>query len=528
MPAVSPTRRLAGVSLEKFDGGLNLRDAPSELGSNETPDCMNVTLDERGGAIGRLGITKLNGSSLLPAAPAYLYYSTYADLLLAWVKNNGSGNSALYGSSDGGVTWTGRGAFTLNQDGAIVDFAGVNGPRIVVVTTVDGVYSYNTAVTIYVHSTGGANNMDEVRGNAVAVWQNKLWVCGDIRDDTTHSKARVWRCNAGDEQKWTVTTDFTDIRDVDTLPCVAIGAGTGMDVTGKPTLLVYKNASMYRINDSSTGAYTTLHARGAGAASNKAVAAVSGRICSVNSEGIWVTDGLAIPVRVSDKLQPLFTADGLNLTDPSVWSAAPYRDRVVFNVTRAGSATNNLMLEYHPEVGWTVPHQLALGPMTVYTKQTSKLISAAAASGKVFETFKGGTDDSVAIPQRYQTPWIEVDKGNEARLRYLRAFGRGTVTAQLRLDFATIGENYTLLFGTDFGFVWGVGFWDSGVWGDDPATEGPADTPLDQVCQFVSLVFSATSSASAFKPALLGDGASVEVGAWALYGLRLDHIQLGT
>jgi len=515
------------MRLVNFDGGLNLRDAPTELGNNETPECMNVTLDERGGAAARLGIVKLNGSSLLPQAPSYLYYSTYADQLLAWVKNNGTGNSALYGSSNVGVTWTSLGLFPDGATGAIIDFAGINGPRVVIVNTLDGVWSYNTSLTVPVHLTGATEKMDEVRGDAIAVWQNKLWVAGDIREDTTHSKARVWRCVAGDEQHWTVATDFTDIRDVDTLPVTAIGAGSGMDVTGKPTLLVYKAGSMYRINDSGSGTYTTLHARGAGAASNKAVAATSGRICSINSEGIWVTDGLAIPLRVSDKLQPLFTADGLNLADPSVWAAAPYRDRIVFNVTRTGSATNNLMLEYHPEVGWTVSHQLALGPMAVYSKQTSKLIAGASASGKVFETFKGGLDDGVAIAARYQTPWFELGRGNEARLRQLRAFGRGNVMAQLRQDFTTAGENYTLAFATDFGFVWGVGVWGVGVWGD-PATEGAADTALDQVCTHVSLVFSATSSTTAFRPPLLGDGTSVEIGPWALYEVGLDHIQLGT
>ena len=98
---------------------------------------------------------------------------------------------------------------------------------------------------------------------------------------------------------WTVTTAFVDIRDVDTKPTTAIGSGMGMDITGKPSLLVFKEMSTYRLNDPSTGSYTTLHSRGGGAAGPMAVASNLGRICSINREGIWVTDGLAVPVRVS-------------------------------------------------------------------------------------------------------------------------------------------------------------------------------------------------------------------------------------
>jgi hypothetical protein len=186
------------------------------------------------------------------------------------------------------------------------------------------------------------------------------------------------------------------------------------------------------------------------------------------------------------------------------------------------------MLEYHPELGWAVPHELDLGPMVPYTKQTIKLMGAqSVAGGAVYEVFKGGTDDGVSIPARYQTPWVPLADGDESRLRYLRAFGRGEIEAQLREDFGTVGEDYMLSFGQGFGFVWDVDLWNVGAWGD-PTIEGSANTPLDQVCAHVSLMLSASTSTSANKPPLLGDGTAPEIGAWAVYGLKLDYIQLGT
>lgn len=527
MPKVQPRSKTDTTRLETFDGGVNLRDAPTEVELSETPDCMNMTLDERGGAISRLGLSKLNGASLLPATADFLYYSTVADAVLAYVSTD-AGNGKLFKSTNGGVTWSlVLGTFVAGAQAAIADFTGVNGPRVVVVTTLDGVYSFAADLASNVHTAGGSANMTEVRGSAIAVWQNKCWVTGDIREDTTHSRARVWFCVAGNEQQWTVASHFVDLRDVDAYQCTAIGAGQGMDVTGKPTLVVYKERSTYRINDSTTGSFTTLHNKGSGAASQKAVASNLGRICSINQQGIWVTDGLAVPIRVSDKLEPLFSAEGLNLGVLKSWSAAPYRDRIVFSLPRASSLTNNLVLEYHPAVGWTVPHKMNLGPMAIFTKETAKLFSVSSTGGQLYETFKGGTDDGVAISARYQTPWVGVGGGDEARLRAMRVFGRGDPTVEVRTDFRSTGDAYPLVFDTGTGGLWGTGQWGTFAWGD-PGYEGVADVPLDQVCKYVSLFFSDITSSNTFRTPLLGDGNALESGAWAVYGANLDHIFLGT
>lgn len=525
MPAVAPKATLAALLFQRLDGGTNLRDAPTEVAFNETPDARNMTLDERGGAESRLGLSKLNGGSLLPAPPVALYYSSVADAIVAYVSSDG-GVGKLYKSTDGGATWTAfYTALTAGGEGAFVDFKN----RLVFVNTLDGVYSFPSDLSAPVHTVGGTGNMEEVRGSAIAVWQNKVWVTGDPREDATHSRARVWWSNAGNEQLWTVSSNFIDIRDVDTKPCTAIGAGVGMDVTGKPTLLVYKDESMYRINDSASGSYTTLHSKGAGAASNNAVAANLGRICSINRHGIWVTDGLAIPIRVSDKLDPLFADDGLSFTSASLarWTAAPYRDRVIFCVTPAGKSSNSLVIEYHPELGWSMLHDLALGPLAVYTKAAKKLLGASPTTGAIYEVFKGGTDDGVAISAYYQLPWVELSKTDEARLRYLRFYGRGSPTLQVRTDLSAVGDQYSISFDQGFGFVWDQGQWDVGSWGN-PAIEGSADTPLDQVAKTVSLVFSATTSGVGFRPGLPGSGIQPEVGAWAIYGGKLDFRVLGT
>jgi hypothetical protein len=510
----------AFAEYRRFDGGLNLRDAPSELAENETPACFNVTLDERGGVSARLGLAKLNGSSLLPAAPQYLYYSSVADALLAYISTD-AGVGKLYKSTDGGVTWSSAYAlFTAGASGAIVDFKN----RVVVVNTIDGVYSFPAGLAAPTHTAGGTNNMEAVRGSAVASWQNKLWVCGD-----PNNKPRVWRCAIGDELTWTIATDWTDIREVDDNILTGIGAGQGVDFTSKPTLIICKQNSTYRINDSSTGAFTTLHAQGAGAASAQSIASSLGRICFINDRGVWVTDGPSIPVRVSDKIGPLFSPDGLNLAALAGWTAGVQRDRIVFNVARNGSSTNNLQLEYHPQVGWFTAHKgMNLGPMALYTKNTRKLIGADVAAGKIYEVGKSGTDDGTAIACFWQTRWQEMNQGAEARLRRIRVWGRGNFDAYVKTDFTRgAGDQFNFDFATATdAFVWGAGVWGFDDWGD-AQYESALDEPLDEVGKYMSLLISKSVTTSSSGPPLLTDGVAPEVGAFGFYQIRLDYVPLG-
>lgn len=502
------------IDLSSFDGGLNLRDAPSEIAPNETPSCVNVTLDERGGVASRLGVSKLNGSSLLPAAPSCLYYSAVADALLAYVSSSG-GNGKLYKSTDGGATWSAvYSSFTAGASAGIVDFAG----SVVVVNTIDGVYVFPSGLGAPTHTAGGTNNMEAVKGSCVATWQNKVWV---------GNGARLWRSAIGDATTWNVGAagDWVDIRDVDDESLTAIGAGQGLDITGRPSLLVYKAHSVYRVNDPATGAYSVLHSKGAGAAGPQSVAASLGRICSINDRGVWVTDGVAIPVRVSDKLSPLFTTSGLNFSTRSNWTASTLGDRVIFNVARNGSSTNNLQLEYHPGVGWFVAHTgMNLGPTTVYTKNTRKTIGAAAGSGAVYEVGKGGTDDGASITSSWQSRWLPPVGGYKSRITRLVLWGRGAFDAYVRTDFSQgAGNRYACDFTADnTGFAWGTDAWGTGVWGD-ARYEAPLAFPVNEVGRHVSLVISKTTTTTGTGLPLLGDGVIPETGAYAFYAAHLEY-----
>jgi len=47
---------------EDCSGGWNNVDAPTQVAANESPDLINKTLDERGGAVDRLGLELLSSA----------------------------------------------------------------------------------------------------------------------------------------------------------------------------------------------------------------------------------------------------------------------------------------------------------------------------------------------------------------------------------------------------------------------------------------------------------------------------------
>src|SRR5439155_6553160 len=116
---------------------------------------------------------------------------------------------------------------------------------------------------ICIHPTAGLFKYDGTtvtalatgpKGNTVTAWQNKLWAAGD---PTAGAKPRVYFSAAGDETSWP-GTNFVDLREKDTEAVVCLAGASGIDVSGRPGLLAYKKRSLYRIFDSTTGAFQTL------------------------------------------------------------------------------------------------------------------------------------------------------------------------------------------------------------------------------------------------------------------------------
>src|SRR5215831_13460896 len=255
------------TALQDFSGGWNVRDAAAQLAGNESPDCYNITLDERGGMAKRLGYVKSNPTPYQSALVSNEYYWPSG-------QNKITQCGAKLYKDDSTTEFK---TFTTSERCGMCDFKGL----LIFIHPTDGLFKYDGA-TVTALAAGP-------KGSTITAWQNILWAAGDPAQPP-----RVYFCAIGDETSWP-GTNFVDLREKDTEPVVCLTGASGVDVSGRPGLLAFKRRSTYRIFSSSTGQFQTLDTA-VGAAS--AIAVVNGfqRTVALGATGIFWTDGVG-PMR---------------------------------------------------------------------------------------------------------------------------------------------------------------------------------------------------------------------------------------
>lgn len=494
-----PRYRFAAIAVTDFSGGLNLVAAPSELQDNESADMLNVTLDERGGVVKRLGYSRVNASAMA-AAPQQLFWWNEKALMIV------QAGAVVYKTTDF-VTFTSIKTYSSTARAAFTTFNG----KLIAVHPADRVSTYDNTTWVDI----GAGSP---KGTTIAVWQNKCWVSGN-----PDFPVRVHFSAADDPATWTT---FVDIRDGTDAPVTALGGGQGMDLPGRPGLLVFKAFATHRINNSTSGAYTTITNQG-GASNHNAVIGVLGNTYAMSTRGITAYDQSDTPTLISTNIEPLFRSTQINVTRSNQFCAGLWRNRVLFSFPYGPSqTTNNRTLEYHPTTGSFTIHTLAAAAMAPYETNYVELYGASPTDNYITWMFHTGADNGVAIPSHYQTRWFEPLFRGESRYRQATIESRGAADLFTKLDY-TLGAGASVTIPTaDASSVWGGGLWGGGPWGPLSYERISRIYSLG-VGRAIAFRIEETSTTSGLAPTLLGDGAQEEVGAWAFYGFRLDFIPLG-
>lgn len=482
-----------------FSGGLNLREAPPELASNESPDLWNVTLDERG------GVAKRTGFSLVTS-----------------------------------TTSAKRKTFTTSARVGLCEYNG----QVWAIHPVDGVFRSTDGITW--NAVAGSP-----KGDSIAPWQNRL-----VTNDSVNT-TRVNASKIGDGTDWTTgvgagwTNELRENpRDGSRILCVA--SASGVDVIGRPGLIVCKRDSTYRLYDSNTGAYQTLDPN-VGAASGMSVTTLFGRTIILSRNGIFWTDGSSELVKASARVDPLFTPTTLAMGQLDLCAAGSYGDRCYFSVPRAGQTANDMALEYHPLEGWITAGSNAFacygtntatslfygGTSTTKNFIYSQLLSdyivqdgdslylGVPNTNHLYRQLTGGSDAGAAIASWFQTRWFEPNDGFFTRFRKAQVLGRGAFNFFTRTNYSTGQGLLRQVNITQGGFVWNTGVMGVGVWGPNQYV-GYSDKLLSLgTGRSVSFRVEETSSLSKTAPAAFGSSTALEVGAWALAGVDLTHVQLG-
>lgn len=388
------------LTIDDFSGGSNTRDSVNALELSETPEAINWTLDERGALRFRKGCQNL--VALPSTGAAYIFYSAALD---KWLCNQ---NSAVYvRPGDLSGSWTDLTLTSLGSGAvAFIDFPG-NPPKVVMVNTTGGVYTYDGTTDTRVSST--------VRGSCVALWQNKAWVGGYPTSDANGNPTSIFNCAAGDPATWGAAVN--QFRELNAAPVTALGVVGG-------GLLAFKKRSSYRVNNADTGAYTTIDGS-AGSVAPTAVTSVGGVLYSWGADGLYAWDGVGPGRSVADRLRPVFTRAIPDLGGAPMIAAKPLADRVVFAYPTITSTRNNRLLEYEPDTGASAIHALAGYEEAGTEKALASLavkehsLYAAVTDGlDLFEMFSdtAGSDDGTVYAATYRTPWIQPENGKLCRL----------------------------------------------------------------------------------------------------------------
>lgn len=502
---------LNSLLVADFSGGLNLRDAPTELAENESQDCMNITLDENGGLMKRLGLTRLNTGGAMPGVASNEYYSPSLQVTILQI------GATLYKTADF-ITFTAFKTLSTSNIATFTDFQG----QLVYCHQDDGVFTYD--------GTTNTNRSATIKGTCIASWQNKVFVAGDP------AKPSLVTCSAtGDATGWTVGAAGcaqNQLREKDDTVITALGVGQGEDISGRPGLLAFKGESAYRINDSATLAYTTVDGS-AGAAGPFAVQTLGGVTVTFCKKGMFTIDpgGTTDMKSVADKLQPLFNSSQMNFAKLNLVAGGTYRDRVVFSLPFGPAATvNTLTLEFHPVQGWIVPHDFGMAAFTTFGKNDALLYGISPTLTNAYSVFTNWSDDGAAIACRYRTREIQPAEGFQCNFRRLRLFGRGIFDLYTLFDMTQGQGDLSSVDLTGTGFTWNDV---SATWNDPGMVWGPTSYEVIEdfwslgVARSVSFMLRESSTTAATGPKLLTTGVAPQLGSVAVYQMLVEYIQLG-
>ena len=485
------------LQLFDFSGGLNLRDAPSEMQDNEAPSLNNVTLDNKGAIVKRLGYTLVDSGTGTTNQNVY-FWPSGGRLIL----KTGTNLYELTGSTLSLI-------HTFSND-SHVDFADFLS-LLVVIHEADGVLTWTGAGAL----SAVANSPN---GLTIEAWQNALWCAGNPTDNTLVTRSDLGAATFPvDAAAGLVTVNLRDVNDQKVI---------NLEAAGWDGLLAFKDDVIHRIEDATTGANVTIN-RDIGTASNKSVVAHDGVYYTLSDQGVAASRGLQEFKLITEKVEPLFDNAQVNGGVKENWCAGLFRDRLLFCFAKAASSVNDLMLEWKSHPGFFVTHDIQAQAMAETHEDTR--LTYHVAGNNLHLTFDGGDDNGAPIESFYQTSWFQPAEFHKGRWRRMRLQGRAAGPELLmfvRKDFDISGGQQVDIDLTADSETWGSTTWGGSVWA------GANQERFDNVHgvgvgRSISFVFAETSSLVANTPPLNEGGASQQVGAWAINAVMLSYIPLG-
>jgi hypothetical protein len=381
----------------------------------------------------------------------------------------------------------------------VCTFAGTLADTALPVMTADGslLTGGSTPTVTVAHTTTGRG--DAPRGNYLAVWRNRLWVCG-----SDSFPNRVWWSGAGDATVWT-TTNFVDLLgpEADEITGATAAPNIATSFDGADGILIYKRKSLHRIVDDSdnvagvfSGGSNVLVDASTGTLSNTSIVHQNGRIYCVAQNGIYSTDGHTSQTLESGRLGRFFpTSLPTSRLEQSV--AAGFQGTILVAVPGVTASGGTLTLELSTSLA-AADRSHPIMALDLPIAYVSVLPQVSGSDALIFcDSAQSPTDDRLFV-RRYPSGGADTQQASNAtpinayarsgatifstprpkRMRRLQVTGRGSLLIGVEADLESgPGESQVVNLGTGNAVssggasaaTWGDGgTWGDGrVWGDD-------------------------------------------------------------
>ena len=458
--------------LKSFSGGLNFRADQFDLGEDESPDLLNVTVDPRGGVQIRNGVMRRNGTALS------------ADVKGIWGFHTDGGTNRLMVNYSTKVAHSASGDFT--------DFTNItprtDGSRVYGITFNNVTYgvSYDKVSFKWDGSTD-ADLGTTLNGSAgqfpqaqyIAQWNNHVWVANTYEGGNT--KYRLRWSNLNEAEKWSAA-DYVDVDKGEAGDYI-----TGIVPNGE-RLVVFKSNAIYAMYgfDSDSFQLVNITKTVGSIPLSSPVSTPYGVFFWHDRSGVHVLgeNGTAY---VFEKLKPAIDDGRITFSNPPQLAWANEKLYVSVDWTYGGVTARRTFI-FDPSLGqggaWVMTDMDA-GPLFAYqppnsehtlfggcVANTGRVIAIDDDDDRVFDKYVTDEDN---IPSHFVTPWMSTNNpvvkkrwGKPQMVTLARSSMQLTVEVYKDYDFA----DYAKTFPVDITGRASISVWDTATW-QEPSGNNP-------------------------------------------------------
>ena len=347
------------IWLKNFYGGLNTREAPSDIADNEAQDLLNVELSD-GGAISKRHGTNIVGNDKSSTADttkgihAAYYGNGSAKLLMATQDATTSG---LYYRTTGNYTEATLNGGASKLANADVSFASFYDGTNEVVFIVDGTnfQKYKPSDNKIYAATESPASV----GSIIQVYKNRLYSVG-----STSNPERIYFSAIGDGDSWTAA-DYFDV------PSQSV---TQTGKTGDPImalsvlqnrLIILKARSIWAYDGSTLRLISESH----GCVGKRAIASNDYFLYFADNDGAYRLSGTSIS-KITKKIQPTWNTIVAGAIGGT--AMAFHKGKLYVAIGTTGTTNNKILVQYTD----LPPDQEGQNPWVIWDGETANPLDA--------------------------------------------------------------------------------------------------------------------------------------------------------